>query len=300
MKKSVIDLFSGFNLSSSNKSNLAAELAGSRLAEVTPVNRHEFMLFKELLYKQAGIHLAPSKTTLLESRLGSRLIFYGFKTYFDYYQQVLRDENELQIFIDLLTTNETFFFREIAHFDYLQQHILPHYRYSPMRVWSAACSSGEETYSLGMILDDTLVNRNWELIGSDISQRVLEKAAAGHYQMQRHEGIPAQYLKKYCLRGTGSQEGTLLIHQGLRERVQFSQVNLNAQLATMGQFDVIFLRNVLIYFNQEKKEDIVRRVVNQLKPGGHLFISHTENLQGIDLKLNMIRPSIFQKSGGTN
>ncbi len=296
MKKSVFNLFTNLSFADNNDP-LASEITGNRLAEVNPITRYEFMLFRELLYNQVGINLNPSKKTLLESRLANRLVHHGFTTYFDYYQLIQSedDNGEMQMLIDLLTTNETFFFRESAHFDYLGEQILPHYRYMPIRIWSAACSSGEETYSLAMLLNELHEGKNWELIGSDISQRVLEKARAGHYPMLRYEGIPQPYLKKYCLRGTGSQEGTLLINKTLRERIKFCQVNLNAQLATMGQFDVIFLRNVLIYFNQEKKADVVKRVVNQLKPGGHLFISHTENLQGIDAGLRMIRPSIFRK-----
>ncbi len=298
MKKSVLDLFS--SISFTNNNSWAQELAGSRLAEVNSITRYEFLLFKDLLYRQVGINLTPAKSTLLESRLGNRVVRLGLNTYFDYYQYILssKGEDELQVLIDLLTTNETFFFRESAHFDYLKDEVLPQYRHMPVRVWSAACSSGEETYSLGMLLADQREGAGgWELIGSDVSQRVLEKAKAGHYQMMRHEGIPLPYLKKYCLRGTGSQEGTLLINKALRERIKFSQVNLNAQLATMGQFDIIFLRNVLIYFNSEKKNDIVKRVAQQLKAGGYLFISHTENLQGIDANLRLIRPSIFRKLG---
>ncbi|MCE0492446.1 CheR family methyltransferase [Vibrio salinus] len=287
-----------FNLFSSEKDKWKLESVDSRLAKISPINRHEFLLFKELLYKRVGIHLTPTKKTLLETRLVNRLAQLGFSTFFDYYQYILGEQGkkESQILIDLLTTNETFFFREPAHFNYLQEKIIPHYNHSPLRVWSAACSSGEETYSLAMLLDDFHVGAKWELIGSDISQRVLKKAQAGHYQMLRHEGIPLSYLKKYCLRGTGTQNGTLLITKPLRDRVHFCQVNLNAQLTTMGMFDIVFLRNVLIYFNKEKKADIVKRVSEQLNPGGYLFISHTENLQGIDVNLRMVRPSIFRKS----
>jgi chemotaxis protein methyltransferase CheR len=297
LKKPVHNLFS--NLSLSDNDGWRLESAGSRLAEINPITRYEFLLFRDLLYNQVGINLTPAKKTLLETRLGNRLVRLGLHTFFDYYQFVLsgQGESELQMLIDLLTTNETFFFREPAHFDYLREKILPQYRYMPLKVWSAACSSGEEAYSLAMLLHDQHEGACWELIGSDVSQRVLEKAKAGHYQMMRHEGIPQSYLKKYCLRGTGAHDGTLLINKALRERVQFSQVNLNAQLTTMGQFDIIFLRNVLIYFNPEKKADIVKRIANQIKAGGYLFISHTENLQGIDAGLRIIRPSIFRKLG---
>lgn len=296
MKKPDVNVFSNINISSNSGWKL--DSAGGQLTKIAPITRYEFLLFKELLYHQVGINLAPTKMTLLETRLVNRLVTLGFVSFFDYYQFIQvgkgKEGNELQVLIDLLTTNETFFFREPAHFEYLREQVLSFYQHQPLRVWSAACSSGEEVYSLAMLLDDSGVNR-WELIGSDVSQRVLEKAKAGHYQMLRHEGIPQPYLKKYCLRGTGSQDGTLLINKNLRDRVQFTQVNLNAQLTTMGEFDIIFLRNVLIYFNAEKKADIVKRIAKQIKAGGYLFISHTENLQGIDANLRQIRPSVFRK-----
>lgn len=274
-------------------------MSSNRLAEVNPITQYEFLLFQELLYQEIGINLTLDRKSRIESRLINRLVFYGFTTYFEYYQLIRRndDRDELQMMIDLLTTNETFFFREAAHFDFLSEQILPMYRNRSIRVWSAACSTGEETFSLGMMLDDKHEEGKWELMGSDISERVLRKASVGHYQMLRHEGIPNTYLKKYCLRGTGPQDGTLLINKALRDKVHFCQVNLNAQLVTLGQFDVIFLRNVLIYFSQEKKTEIVKRVASQLKSGGYLFISHTETLQGIDAGLTMIRPSIYRKRG---
>jgi chemotaxis protein methyltransferase CheR len=291
-------LFTHFEFSEQDN-NLAIDISGSRLAGVTPITQYEFLLFKELLYNEIGIHITPEKKSRIESRLVNRLLYHGFSTYFEYYQFVRNDAGgeEMQMMIDLLTTNETFFFRESAHFDFLCETIIPLYRNQPLRVWSAACSTGEEAYSLGMVLDDRHEGANWELMGSDISERVLKKASKGHYQMLRYEGIPESYLKKYCLRGTGQQDGTLLVNKTLRDKIQFCQVNLNAQLMTLGIFDVIFLRNVLIYFSYEKKAEIVKRVVSQLSPGGYLIISHTETLQGIDAGLRMVRPSIYRKQG---
>lgn len=279
--------------------NLAAE-AFKRLNEIQPISDFEFNLFKSLVFDHTGIDLKLTKKALLESRLSVRMVHFGFSFFIDYYNLVVKEQypTELQTMVDLLTTNETFFFREKAHFDYLQHTILPSLGHSDsIRMWSAASSSGEETYSLAMLLHDTMPGAHWELLGSDISQRMLHKARIGHYQMFRHEGIPENYLKKYCLKGTGSQEGTLLISPELRSRVEFRQIYLNTVLPNIGLFDVIFLRNVLIYFSSSTKAEIVKRIVHQLKPGGHLFISHTENLQGVDAGLKMVRPSIFQKAG---
>ena len=182
--------------------------------------------------------------------------------------------------VDLLSTNETYFFREPGHFDFLRNNILPdHPVGGPMRVWSAASSSGEEAYSIAMLLGDVLGKSSWEIFGSDISTRVLEKARRALYPLARHEGIPEGYLKRFCLRGKGPHEGSFLINTELRDRVRFAQINLNKSLPELGEFNVIFLRNVLIYFDFETKQKIINRLGSVLSPGGYLFIGHTENLQ---------------------
>ena len=142
--------------------------------------------------------------------------------------------------------------------------------------------------------------RPWQVLGSDISQRMLERARSGHYSMARTKGISAMMLKKYCLRGTGSQEGTLLIRKELRERVEFAHVNLNQTLPLLGQFDVIFLRNVMIYFDAATKQAVVNRLVQQLRPGGYLCIGHSESLNDVRHGLQLQVPSIFRKPINNN
>ncbi|GAB0077998.1 hypothetical protein TOC8171_34010 [Pseudomonas syringae] len=163
------------------------------------------------------------------------------------------------------------------------------------RVWSAASSSGEEPYSLAMTLAEQLGTTPWEVIGSDISTRVLTKARSGHYPMERTETLPHTLLVKYCLKGTGRQEGTFLIDKSLRNRVSFIQVNLNETLPDLGEFDVIFLRNVMIYFDQETKSKVVARLLPRLKPGGYFIISHSESLNGVNDTLKLVAPSIYRK-----
>jgi chemotaxis protein methyltransferase CheR len=195
-----------------------------------------------------------------------------------------------------LTTNETYFFREQKHFDLLRDTILPPLMNAKqVRIWSGASSSGEEVYSIAMVLADRLRNRNWELIGSDISTRVLEQARAGHYPIERTKDISRDYLSKYCLKGTGAQEGTFLIDKALRSRVQFMQVNLNTKLPALGEFDVIFLRNVMIYFDQKTKQQVLQRMVPLLKSGGYFLVSHSETLNGITDALKAISPSVYRK-----
>jgi chemotaxis protein methyltransferase CheR len=146
-----------------------------------------------------------------------------------------------------------------------------------------------------MVLEDCVKSGGWEVMGSDISTRVLERARAGHYPLERARHIPQPYLKRFCLRGTGAQDGTLLVQRELRSRVQFQQVNLNEALPNLGMFNVIFLRNVMIYFNGDTKQQIVARVLGQLKPGGYLYVGHSESLNGISNDVVPVAPSVYRK-----
>ena len=204
---------------------------------------------------------------------------------------------ELQTALDLLTTNETYFFREPQHFEYLRTAILPSRKPGEaFRIWSAAWSRGEEPYTLAMVLADQLGATPWEMVASDISSRVLAAAQAGQYPMERAEKIPQAYLKAYCLKGIGAQAGRFLIDPKLKSRIRFLSVNLNASLPQVGTFDVIFLRNVMIYFNTDTKRQVVERLLSVLKPGGHFIISHSESLHGITDRLKMVRSSIYRKA----
>lgn len=270
-----------------------AAVAGRGLFSISD---SEFRLFQQLMFNEAGVTLASSKKALVNGRLSKRLKARGCASFKAYYDLLGQDAEEWQWAIDLLTTNETYFFREPKHFDYLREKVLPaHVSGRPFRVWSAACSSGEEAYSIAMVLADAFGGDGWSVVGSDLNTQVLAKARSGHYGMARTEGIPRASLERYCLKGKGSQAGTFLVGRPLRERLEFRQINLNTSLPKLEQFDVIFLRNVMIYFSQETKAQIVRRVVGLLKPGGHFFIGHSESLNGIADGLDAVRPSIYRK-----
>lgn len=259
----------------------------------------EFVLFQKLLYDLSGISLAPAKKPLVSGRLEKRLKHHGLGSYRDYFRLVTGNDGkmELQIALDLLTTNETYFFREPKHFEFLRTRVLPAAKGGrPFRVWSAASSSGEEAYSIAMTLADVLQDRPWEVLGTDISSRVLEKARSGHYVMERAKHIPPGYLSRYCLKGVCSQEGTFLVDKKLRGRVQFMQMNLNAPLPRMAEFDVIFLRNVLIYFDVETKRRVVGRLLSLLKRGGYFMVGHSESLNGIADSLEPLMPAIYRKA----
>jgi chemotaxis protein methyltransferase CheR len=265
---------------------------------VPTLSDKEFGRFQRFIFDAAGIHMSTAKKSLVAGRLAKRLKareLEGFGAYLELLASG-EDRDEVQTAIDLLTTNETYFFREPRHFELLRELATQAaQRAQPLRVWSAASSSGEEVYSIAMVLADVMPNLPWEVMGSDISTRVLQRARSGHYPMERARQVPADYLKRFCLKGQGEHEGTLLVQRSLRQRVQFLQVNLNQPLPALGEFDLVFLRNVMIYFNGDTKRQVVQRVAGVIKPGGHLCIGHSESLNDINAGLQSIAPSIYRK-----
>ena len=270
----------------------------SALPGAVVLQDQEFTQFSALIYRIAGISMAPSKKPLVSSRLAKRLKHCGLDSYADYFRLITspQGKDELQMAVDLLTTNETHFFREPKHFDFLRQRIIPARRKGlAFRAWSASCSSGEEPYSIAMVLDELLGNQPWEVLASDISTRIVDKARSGLFSLERLPEIPKPYLSHYCLRGVGEFEGTLLIDKALRERVRFMLHNLTEEPGKLGEFDVIFLRNVMIYFDQETKRKVVSRLLPLLRPGGYFLIGHSESLNGVSDVLKPIAPAIYWK-----
>jgi chemotaxis protein methyltransferase CheR len=262
------------------------------------ISDQEFAQFQRFIYDAAGITLSSAKKALVCGRLAKRLQACQLTSYGEYFRLLISGSapHEVQMAVDLLTTNETYFFREPKHFAFLRSKLdALKGGAQNVRIWSAAGSTGEEAYSIAMTLEDRLPGTGWEVVASDISTRVLERARRGHYVMERCQNIPREYLQRFCLKGERGQDGTLLVEKGLRSRVRFLQVNLNATLPSLGAFDLVFLRNVLIYFNAETKRQVVRRVLSALKPGGWLLIGHSESLHGIVDDLPTVAPSIYQK-----
>ncbi|NLY26058.1 MAG: SAM-dependent methyltransferase [Alcaligenaceae bacterium] len=258
----------------------------------------EFARFQRLIHEIAGISLADSKKVLLVGRLGKRLRALQLGSFGQYHDLVANPDNvqERQTMVDLLTTNETYFFREQAHFDYLRSTIVPeHPRKQPLNIWSAAASTGEEIYTLAMVLADCLgVEGNWNIMGSDISTQVLAVARRGQYWVERTRGLPVEYRHTYCLKGVRSQEGSFLIAPELRRHTRFMQINLNDTLPDIGLFHVVFLRNVMIYFDNDTKREVVGRIVRKLHPGGYLIVGHSESLNGITEAVKLVRPTIYR------
>lgn len=267
--------------------------------DIAAINDKEFSQFQNLIYEIAGISLSAAKKPLVSGRLAKRLREHQLSNYGDYFKLLSSGKHpgEIQAAVDLLTTNETYFFREPKHFDFMRDTVLASVKKGRMfRVWSAASSSGQEAYSIAMLTADYLGDLPWEVVASDISTRVLEHARTGHYPLEQTRHIPERYLSKYCLKGVGSQKGTFLIDSSLRNRVNFMQVNLNSTLPKLGEFDLVFLRNVMIYFDDATKRKVVLRIMGQLKPDGYLLIGHSESLNGIVDELKQLVPSVYQKA----
>ena len=266
---------------------------------MTSLTDTEFGHFQRFIFEIAGITLSKAKKALVSGRLAKRLHACQVNSYGDYFRLLASGQQpqEVQMAVDLLTTNETYFFREPKHFQFLRRYIMSEEAPATVRVWSAAGSTGEEAYSIAMLLEDCLPRQPWEVVASDISTRVLERARKGHYPMDRLGHFPSGYLQRFCLKGRDEQAGTLLVERSIRSRVRFLQVNLNASLPRLGLFDVIFLRNVMIYFNNGTKRKVVDRVLNCLKPGGYLFIGHSESLLDVNESLELQAPAIYRKPG---
>lgn len=260
----------------------------------------EFALFRKLFDQTIGLHLADHKRLLLQGRLGKRLRDLGLANFRQYYELLAHggDSEEFQRAIDLITTHETSFFRESHHFQILSRDIANGGNPTrPLTVWSAACSTGEEPWSIAMVLHDCLGPTGWRLVASDVSQEVVTKASRGLYRMDRISGIPENYLKAYCLKGTKAWVGTMLIQSTLRSAVEFRTINLLSIPPDLSQLDVVFLRNVIIYFDPPTKRRILQEVAGRLKPGGWLFVGHSESLAGLDLPVVQIRPSVYRRVG---
>jgi len=261
----------------------------------TSITEGEFSQFQKLIFDITGIGLSSAKKVLVAGRLLKRLRALGHDTYGQYFHYVTsgRNETERQTMVDLLTTNETFFFREPKHFEFLAELLRSRRPKGTFRVWSAASSSGEEAYTIAMVLAETLAQAPWEVVGSDVSTQVLAKARRGQYSMERIDGIPQHLLKKYCLKGIDENAGSLLINGELRARVQFLQSNLLGPRNDLGRFDVIFLRNVMIYFDNEIKRKVIANLLPSLSPDGYFIVGHSESLNGLTEALTSVRPTIY-------
>jgi len=266
-----------------------------------PITSAEFAWIREFLHARTGIALKDGKQALVVSRLDKRLREHGLGSFSEYFALIDsgRDPDETRTAIDLLTTNETYFFRESAHFTLLSELAArPRYEARPFRVWSAASSTGEEAYSIALTLASNMRDSRWEVVGTDISSRVVKSAQRAVYPLQAADNIPDQLLREYCLKGRGEMSGQFTFDKHIRQRVRFLHANLMEPLTELGQFDVIFLRNVMIYFDTDTKRDLVERLSQMLHPGGYLLVSHSESINGLSDSLKAVSPSVFTRKEG--
>jgi chemotaxis protein methyltransferase CheR len=253
------------------------------------------------MHSTIGLSFNDSKKSLISSRLGPRIQRLGLGGYEDYVALIAGNDDggEFQMAVDLLTTNETYFFREPAHFALLEDELA---RTQPpaLAVWSAASSFGDEAYSIAMLLADMAqqgrIGRDWSILGTDISDRVLRSAAQAVYPADRLRDVTPARLKRHCLRGEGEAEGMVQIQPALCEHVKFGQLNLCGDVEGLGPFDVVFLRNVLIYFDAATKKAVVDRVLTQLRPGGLFFVGTAEGRVASTVRLKPLAPGVFRKA----
>src|SRR5580693_1066877 len=274
-------------------------------APIPELAAEEFSLFQALVLRESGIHLGAKNRAMLVSRLWKRLRALELNSFSAYYRRVKTDPQEMVCMLDCVCTNETHFFREPAAFECLRHHIFPEWiaqadanrRSRTLRVWSAACSTGEEPFSLAMALLSNLptsLGWNVEVLGTDLSTRVLARASAGVWPAEKISDVPADYQRRFLLKGFGPEKGRIKAAENLRQAVRFQRLNLmHEHYPLSGPFDLIFCRNVLIYFEWITKVAVVNRIGKFLAPGGYLFLGHAESLHGVADKLDTVTPKVF-------
>ncbi|MBU8913671.1 MAG: protein-glutamate O-methyltransferase [Spirochaetales bacterium] len=273
------------------------------------MSRSDFSRLSAFIHSEYGIKLPIAKKIMLESRLQKRLRTLGISKFGDYIDYVFSDEGmtaELVSMLDLVTTNKTDFFREPAHFEYLVDKVLPELMdrdgagvTSSLRIWSAGCSSGEEPYTLTMVLSEFAEqHRRFEftILATDLSTAVLDKGRTGVYEASKIEPVPLASRRKYLLRSKDSGKKLVRVVPGLRELVTFKRLNLLAERYSVDVAQhIVFFRNVIIYFDRETQEKVITRVCRHLRQGGYLFVGHSETLFGMDVPLEQVAPTIYRR-----
>jgi chemotaxis protein methyltransferase CheR len=269
------------------------------------ITESEFRRFQELIYRESGIWLSQAKTALLVGRLAKRLRYHRLQSFKDYYCLVAESPEERVQMLDAISTNETHFFREPRHFELLDTVIFPRWaedaahgrRPRRIRVWSAGCSTGQEPYSLAMALRSYFpADTGWEIeiIATDLSTRTLEIAQQGIWPIGTAQEVPEAYLKKFMLKGIMEDAGKMKAGAEIRSLVWFFRLNLNdATYPFQGIFDLIFCRNVLIYFDLQSRSRIIRHLLEYLSPQGYLFVGHAESLHAMSGTLRSVVPTVY-------
>ncbi len=280
----------------------------SYLSGLFVISEKEFRAFRELIFQEAAISLSDAKRALVCSRLSKRLRHYGFKSFSQYYEYLMEADpagaERLQM-INCITTNKTDFFRERHHFDFLREQFFPKLRERcpaggarRLRVWSAGCSSGEEPYSIGITAREffsALPGWDMKILASDIDTDMLRAGEQGIYPAERLESVPAEFTRRHFLRGRGEWAGYYKVRAELRDLVTFRRINFAEESWPIrARFDVIFCRNVIIYFNRATQRRLFERLAGYLQPDGCLMVGHSESLQWLSDMFVPLRGTIYR------
>ena len=271
----------------------------AEIDSVRPLAPQEFDQIRQLAYRTFGLDLKTGKEELVSARLRKLVRGGGFHSFQDYYKSIVQDRTGVSLLamIDALATNHTSFLREPDHFQFLRDQVVPGLgTRDPIEVWSAACSTGEEVWTLGMVLNEALPNRRVHITASDISNKALNSAQRAVYPAERCHGVSAAWLSRYFA-AEGRPPVSYRIAPALRAQVAFRRVNLVESYSWPRQFPIIFCRNVMIYFDSQTQERVIAGLSRHLEPGGYLFVGHAESLTRVSHSLEYVRPAVYRKPG---
>jgi chemotaxis protein methyltransferase CheR len=265
----------------------------------------EFSTLSAFVYEELGIKMPYPKKIMLQCRLQKRLAELNLRSFSEYLEFVFNEQDngdEMIKMIDLVTTNKTDFFREPSHFDFLVEAVLPEIQsegQKHIKLWSAGCSSGEEPYTIAILLNEFIRENpklSFEILGTDISVRILQKAIKAIYHNDRIEQIPYDLKKKYFLKSKDKNEKNVRLVQEIRSKVTFQRLNfMDSSYAVDNYFDIVFCRNVLIYFDHKTQEQVINKLAAKIRKNGYLFLGHSESITNMSLPLKQVRPTIYRK-----
>ncbi|MBN1275871.1 MAG: protein-glutamate O-methyltransferase [Deltaproteobacteria bacterium] len=260
----------------------------------------QFLKISQIIYELCGINLKEGKQALVRSRLMKRLRVLKMGSFKEYIKFIESDNGrqEIGFMVDVMTTNKTSFFREPAHFRYLEENVLPNLNKKRIRFWTAACSSGEEPFSLAMVVRENIQNinsRDIRILATDISRRMLERARNAVYEEEKVFSISPPLIKKYFVKIGKESPSVYQLKDSVKSLVHLAWLNLMDKWPMKGPFDLIFCRNVMIYFDRTTQQNLINRFWDYLEPGGYLFVGHSEGLSSISHKFEYVRPAIYRK-----
>jgi len=271
----------------------------AEIDSVRPLAPQEFDQIRQLAYRTFGLDLKTGKEELVSARLRKLVRGGGFHSFQDYYKSIVQDRTGVSLLamIDALATNHTSFLREPDHFQFLRDEVVPGLgTRDAIEVWSAACSTGEEVWTLAMVLNEALPNRRVRIAASDISNKALNSAQRAVYPAERCHGVSAAWLSRYFA-AEGRPPVSYAIAPALRAQVAFRRVNLVESYSWPHPFPIIFCRNVMIYFDRLTQERVIAGLSQHLEPGGYLFVGHAESLTRVSHSLEYVRPAVYRKPG---